>query len=60
MKIELNILGMLVEYENDQQEGQEYSIMWKVGNVMVETPILKIEPRKENMGIFKLARRHAY
>ena len=47
MNIQVNILGMLIEYEHDDQVGQEYSIMWKVDQVMVETPIFKINTQEE-------------
>ena len=42
LKVELNILGMLIKYQDDSQEGQEYSVMWKVGNEVFETAIASI------------------
>ena len=44
MTVEVNFLGALIEYENKDQEDQEYSIMWKMGEDYFETPILAIKP----------------
>ena len=44
MNIELNFLGVLIKFEHNDQEAQEYSIMWKMGDKCFESPIIAIQP----------------